>query len=514
MKRKAPCMLMILDGWGINPNQEGNAVKQANTPNLDALFASCPHTELECSGEAVGLPHGIMGNSEVGHLNIGAGRIVYQDLLRIDMAVKDRSIFENKAFNSVMSKVKAKDAALHLMGLVSDGRVHSSLEHLFALIDMAEEKGVTRVYVHAILDGRDTPPESGAGYLKKLKGYLANKRNTHIATVCGRYFAMDRDTRWDRVEKAYKLYTEGAGTRENDAVEAVMNSYKRGETDEFVSPVMLSQPDGIPEGTIKDNDGIIFFNFRADRTREITNAFIGKEFDFFNREVILDLSEFVCMTEYAENFDLPVAFLPVHLDDILGAVLSRENFLQLRIAETEKYAHVTYFFNGGEEEPFPGEDRCLVPSPRDINTYDEKPEMSAYDVKNEVISRLDSDKYDFIALNFANMDMVGHTGIMEAAIQAVETVDTCVGEIVDKIKSKSGTLLITADHGNSEKMIDENGILYTAHTTNNVPLILVNYDKSGIMLQPGKLGDIAPTILHIMSIAKPELMTGTSLISG
>ncbi len=514
MKRKAPCMLMILDGWGINFNQEGNAVKQANTPNLDALFASCPHTELKCAGEAVGLPSGIMGNSEVGHLNIGAGRIVYQDLLRINMAVKDRSIFENKAFNSVMSKVKAKDAALHLMGLISDGGVHSSLEHLFALVDMAEEKGLNRVYIHAILDGRDTPPESGAGYLKKLMDYLGNKKNTHIATVCGRYFAMDRDTRWDRVEKAYKLYTKGEGTRENDAVEAVLNAYKRGETDEFVCPVMLSQPDGIPEGIIKDNDGIIFFNFRADRTREITKAFIEEEFDFFNRDVMLDLSEFVCITEYDEKFDLPVAFQPIHLDDIFAAVLSRENFSQLRIAETEKYAHVTYFFNGGEEEPFPLEDRCLVPSPRDINTYDEKPEMSAYDVKNEVISRLDSDKYDFIALNFANMDMVGHTGIMDAAIQAVEVVDTCVGEIVEKIKSKSGTLLITADHGNSEKMLDENGNPHTAHTTNNVPLILVNYDKQDITLQTGKLGDIAPTILQIMGIEKPELMTGTSLISG
>jgi len=511
MKQKAPCMLMILDGWGINSNKEGNAVKQANMPVLDSLFASCPHTELKCSGEAVGLPHGIMGNSEVGHLNIGAGRIVYQDLLRIDMAVKDKSIFENQAFNSIMKSVKEKDATLHLMGLLSDGGVHSTLTHLFALIDMAEEKGVS-TYVHAILDGRDTPPESGAGYVKTLADYLANKQNARIATICGRYYAMDRDTRWDRVEKAYKLYTEGEGTLCDDAVSAVRSAYKRGETDEFVKPILLSQPDTIPDGIVKDNDGIIFFNFRADRAREITTAFTGKEFDSFRRNVCPALSEFVCMTEYDEKFHLPVAFSPVHLDDILGEVLSRENFTQLRIAETEKYAHVTYFFNGGEEEPFPGEDRCLVPSPRDINTYDEKPEMSAFLVKDEVVKRLDSDKYDFIALNFANMDMVGHTGIMDAAIQAVEAVDSCVGEIVEKIKSKSGTLLITADHGNSEKMMDENGNPHTAHTTNNVPLLLVNYGRQGTALKPGKLGDIAPTILRIMGIEKPELMTGVSLI--
>jgi len=323
---------------------------------------------------------------------------------------------------------------------------------------------------------------------------------------------MDRDTRWDRVEKAYKLYTEGDGTLENNAVEAVRSAYKRGETDEFVKPILLSQPDNIPEGTVKDNDGIIFFNFRADRVREITTAFTGKEFDSFKRNACPALSEFVCMTEYDEKFHLPVAFSPVHLDDILGEVLSRENLTQIRIAETEKYAHVTYFFNGGEEEPFPGEDRCLVPSPRDINTYDEKPEMSAYLVKDEVIKRLDSDKYDFVALNFANMDMVGHTGIMDAAIQAAEAVDTCVGEIVEKIKSKSGILLITADHGNSEKMMDEKGNPHTAHTTNNVPLLLVNYGKQGVALKPGKLGDIAPTILRIMGIEKPDLMTGVSLI--
>jgi 2,3-bisphosphoglycerate-independent phosphoglycerate mutase len=511
MKQKVPCMLMILDGWGINSKKEGNAVKQANMPVLDALLAECPHTELQCSGEEVGLPHGIMGNSEVGHLNIGAGRIVYQDLLRIDMAIKDKSIFENKAFNSVMKSVKEKDAALHLMGLVSDGGVHSTLTHLFALIDMAEEKGVS-TYVHAILDGRDTPPESGADYLKTLTDYIETKKNTRIASVCGRYYAMDRDTRWDRVEKAYKLYTEGEGTLHDDAVSAVRSAYKRGETDEFVTPILISQPDNIPDGTVKDNDGIIFFNFRADRAREITTAFTQKEFDSFKRNVCPVLSEFVCMTEYDEKFTLPVAFDSEHLDDILGEVLSRENFTQLRIAETEKYAHVTYFFNGGEEEPFPGEDRCLVPSPREINTYDEKPEMSAFIVKDEVIKRLDSDKYDFIVLNFANMDMVGHTGIIDAAIQAVETVDTCVGEIVDKIKSKSGTILITADHGNSEKMLDENGNPHTAHTTNKVPLLLVNYDKPDAALKPGKLGDIAPTILHIMGIEKPELMTGVSLI--
>jgi len=512
MKQNAPCMLIILDGWGINSSKEGNAVKQANMPVLDALFAGCPHTELECSGEAVGLPHGVMGNSEVGHLNIGAGRIVYQDLLRIDMAVKDKSFFENRAFTSAMNRVRDNNAALHLMGLLSDGGVHSSIDHLFALVDMAEERGVARIYVHAVLDGRDTPPQSGAGYLKTLNDYLDNKNNTHIATVCGRFYAMDRDTRWDRVEKAYQLYTEGKGAAEANAVDAVNSAYQRGETDEFVKPIYISQPEHIPEGIVKDNDSVIFFNFRADRAREITTAFTAGDFSFFNRDVHPDISEFVCMTEYDEKFDLPVAFPSVHLEDILGAVLSREGYTQLRIAETEKYAHVTYFFNGGEEKPFPGEDRCLIPSPREVNTYDEKPEMSASLVKDEVLSRLDSDTYDFIVLNFANMDMVGHTGIMDAAIKAVEAVDTCVGEIVEKIKSKSGTLLITADHGNSEKMVDDNGNPHTAHTTNKVPLILVNYDRHDAALKPGKLGDIAPTILHIMGIEKPDLMTGGSLI--
>lgn len=506
-------MLMILDGWGINSETNGNAVRQAQTPNLDALFASYPHTELVCSGEAVGLPAGIMGNSEVGHLNIGAGRIVYQDLLRIDMAIQDGSFFENRALQAVMSVTRSSGAALHLMGLVSDGGVHSSLEHLLALIDMAEARGPERIYVHAILDGRDTPPDSGAGYLRTLEEYLKNKPHTHVATVCGRFYAMDRDTRWDRVEKAYRLYTEGEGARETDPVEAVLNAYKRGETDEFVRPIRLAMPSGMPEGTIADKDGMIFFNFRADRAREITRAFTANAFDFFDRRVHPQLSDFVCMTAYDETFNLPTAFPPVHLNDILGEVLSREKLSQLRIAETEKYAHVTYFFNGGEEAPFPGEDRCLVPSPRNINTYDEKPEMSAFSVKDEVLARLDSGKYDFIALNFANMDMVGHTGIMEAAVSAVEAVDKCVGEIVEKIKSISGTLLVTADHGNSEKMLDENGHVHTAHTTNMVPLILVNDDAQDVQLTTGKLGDIAPTILHIMGIDQPDLMTGMSLIA-
>lgn len=509
------CMLMILDGWGLDEPGETNAVSVAETPFLDLLMADYPATQIACAGEAVGLPEGIMGNSEVGHLNLGAGRVVYQVLLRIDLAIKDGSFFDNEALNGVMEKVKENRSALHLMGLVSDAGVHSQLPHLFALIDMAAEKGISRVYIHPILDGRDTPPDSGVSYIDQLQRYISGKTGVQIASICGRFYAMDRDTRWDRTEKAYKLYTEAAGIFEADPAAAVKNAYARGETDEFVTPVVITDNTGAPRTTVKDNDGIIFFNFRPDRARQITRAFTESEFKEFDRNVTPALCGYVCMAQYDENFTLPVAFPPVHLDQILGEVVSYQGFTQLRIAETEKYAHVTYFFNGGEETPFANEDRHLVPSPREVNTYDEKPEMSAYEVADQVVSYLMMEKYDLIVLNFANLDMVGHTGVMEAAVAACEAVDRCAEKVVTTALDKNAVVLVTADHGNAEKMMDENGQMHTAHTLNPVPFILVSNDDSYLRnatLRPGVLGDIAPTILEIMEIDKPEKMTGKSLI--
>lgn len=512
MSNKRFCMLMILDGWGINSAREGNAVFIAKTPFLDRLMEEYPHTRLLCSGEAVGLPSGIMGNSEVGHLNIGAGRIVYQYLLRIDTAIKDGAFSKNHVLNSIISKIKANNSALHLMGLVSDGGVHSQLNHLFALMDMAREKGLKNVYIHGILDGRDTPPDSGAKYIKQLQEHIRTNDFGTIATLCGRFYVMDRDNRWERIEKAFRLYTQGEGTRENDPVEAVKKAYMQDETDEFVSPIVIVSEDEKPLGTIRDGDGVIFFNFRADRAREITRAFTDPAFEFFKRELLPKLCDFACMTQYDEKFTLPAAFPPVYLKEILGETISKQGLKQLRIAETEKYAHVTYFFNGGEEKPFPLEDRCLIPSPREVPTYDLKPEMSALPVTKEVIARIESKKYDLIVLNFANMDMVGHTGILDAAVKACEIVDECIENIVNKVKAHGGIVLITADHGNAEKMIDKVGKAYTAHTTNPVPFILIDDMQKRVNLRTGILGDIAPTILHVMDIDKPEPMTGRSLI--
>jgi len=506
------CMLMILDGWGINPDDYGNAFVQANTPCLDMLGHEYPSTNLKCSGKDVGLPEGIMGNSEVGHLNIGAGRIVYQDLLRIDMSISDGSFFENEAFTSVMSKVKEKKSSLHLMGLISDGGVHSQLAHLFSLIDMADQNGLENVYIHVILDGRDTPPDSGKAYVSSLEEYIEKKGLGQIASICGRFYAMDRDTRWERTQKAYELYVSGKGEIANDPVTAIKKSYENDIYDEFVKPVILADENNEPLTTVKDNDGIIFFNFRSDRARQITRAFTVTDFDLFERKSVPSLSDYVCMTNYDESFTLPVAFGPERLSGILGEVINKEGLKQLRIAETEKYAHVTYFFNGGEEKPFSLEDRCLIPSPRDIATYDLKPEMSAFKVTEEVISHIKEDKYSLIILNFANMDMVGHTGVLEAAIKACEAVDTCVNDIYSEIKKIGGTLMVTADHGNSEKMFDADGEPFTAHTLNRVPFVLVDDRKKDVTLKKGKLGDIAPTILDIMGIEKDEQMTGESLI--
>ena len=512
MNRPKPCVLMILDGWGINPAEKDNAVALARTPGLDKLKSKYPHTRLLCSGDAVGLPPGIMGNSEVGHLNIGAGRVVYQDLLRINHAIEDGTFFENASLAAAMDTVAAQNAALHLMGLVSDGGVHSQLTHLTALLDMARRRGLDRVYVHAILDGRDTPPESGAGYIRALQNHIQSINCGVIATVCGRFYAMDRDTRWDRVEQAYRLYTEGLGSVEKDPVAAVEQAYARGETDEFIKPVVMADDKGAPLAVIKDNDGLIFFNFRADRAREITRAFTEDTFDGFSREKYPQLCDFVSMTLYDEGFSLPMAFGPVHLDNILGEVLSRAGLHQLRIAETEKYAHVTYFFNGGEEQAFANEDRCLIPSPRSVSTYDQKPEMSAYAVADELLARLDSDRYDFVAVNFANMDMVGHTGILDAAIRACEVVDDCVARVVARIRDKGGAAIIIADHGNAEQMVDKDGHPHTAHTLNQVPCILVDDSRKNARLKPGRLCDVAPTILAILGLDQPVEMTGESLV--
>ena len=507
-----PCLLIILDGWGINPQDKGNAVRMAATPFLDSLLRAYPVTRLQCSGEAVGLPRGIMGNSEVGHLNIGAGRIVFQDLLRIDNAIADESFFRNEALNHAVHVVRENGTDLHLIGLVSDGGVHSQIHHLFALLDFARTNQVSRTFVHALLDGRDTPPRSADGYLCDLNEHISRHSYGAVASVCGRYYAMDRDTRWERIEKAYRLFVDGQGRPAAEPVEGIRQAYEMGQTDEFVKPIAIVDQNSRPLATLKEDDGVIFFNFRADRAREITRALTDEQFSAFERRRHPQLGAYVCMTQYDEDYALPVAFPPVHLKRILGEVISDKGARQLRIAETEKYAHVTYFFNGGEEKPFPLEERCLVPSPRDVSTYDRKPEMSAREVTAEVLSRLESNLFDLIVLNFANMDMVGHTGVLEAAIKACETVDRCVQQIVERCRQIGGVALITADHGNSEKMIDEQGGAHTAHTVHPVPFVLVDDNRRQVQLGEGKLSDIAPTILEIMGIEKPKEMTGSSLI--
>jgi len=506
------CMLIILDGWGLDAASDRNAVSLARTPCLDRLFRQYPHTRLTCCGKAVGLPEGIMGNSEVGHLNIGAGRVVYQDLLRIDRAITDGSFAANETINRLIAGVKAGGGRLHLMGLVSDGGVHSQLSHLLSLVDLAAAKGVAQTCIHAILDGRDTAPDSGAGFLARLQGHLDAGSSAVIASVCGRYYAMDRDNRWDRIERAYRLYTEGVGRPTADPLQAVTEAYRQEETDEFVKPVVITDGSGRPLGTISDGDGVIFFNFRADRAREITRSLTDPDFTSFARPIVPKLAGYACMTQYDEKFGLPVAFPPQHLDGILGEAVSQRGLRQLRIAETEKYAHVTYFFNGGEEQPFDNEDRCLIPSPKEVATYDLKPEMSALQVTQEVLKRIRSGLYHLIVLNFANMDMVGHTGVLSAAIAACETVDHCVAQIVEELQQRGKAVLITADHGNAEKMTTSGGRIHTAHTTNPVPLILVDDARREALLRGGILGDIAPTILEIMGIAQPRQMTGRSLL--
>jgi len=505
-----PTLLMILDGFGYNPNKEGNAIAAANIPNINALLSAYPHTLLGTSGMDVGLPVGQMGNSEVGHLNIGAGRIVYQEFTRITKAIKDKDFFKNKVLVTTMEKVKNENKALHLFGLLSDGGVHSHNTHLYALLEMSKHLGLKKVYIHAFLDGRDVPPKSAIGYIKELEYNIKKIGIGEIASISGRYYAMDRDKRWERVSLAYDAIACGEGTKAQTAEEAVINSYNKNESDEFVTPTVIIK-DGVPICTVSSNDAIIMFNFRPDRAREITRAFVDTEFDGFKKRDGHIPVSYVCMTQYdAEMPNVDVAFPPQTLENTLGQYISSLGLKQLRIAETEKYAHVTFFFNGGIEAPNVNEDRILIPSPK-IATYDLKPEMSAFEVTDRLLQEINRDYYDLIIINYANADMVGHTGIMEAAIQAIEAVDTCIGRVYNAVKEKNGTLIITADHGNADSMLDDNGSTVTAHSLNKVPFILVS--EESFELSEGILADVAPTVLDIMGLEIPEEMTGKSLIA-
>ena len=505
MIKKRPVLLMILDGFGLSEKKEGNAIAAAKKPNIDRLFSTYPHSTLQASGMSVGLPVGQMGNSEVGHLNIGAGRIVYQDLTRITKSIKDGDFFNNPILIDAIENVKTKGSSLHLMGLLSDGGVHSHNTHLYALLKLAKKHGIRNVFIHAFLDGRDVPPKSALSYIADAEKRM-KELGGEFATISGRYFAMDRDKRWDRVEKAYDVMT-GIGETAQSARQAVEKAYERGENDEFVTPTIILK-NNEPVSVISNKDSVIFFNFRSDRAREITRAFIDDDFNGFKRK-IFPHTHFVCLTQYDETFKVPVAFPPDSLKNILADILSHHNLKQLRIAETEKYAHVTFFFNGGRETPVVGEERILVPSPK-VATYDHKPEMSAYPVTDEVIKAVSSGKFDIIILNYANLDMVGHTGIFEAAVKAIEAVDKCVGKVFEAVSSAGGLLILTADHGNAEQMLDETGGIHTAHTCDPVPFLFCN---TGVKLRDGILADIAPTLLEVLGIEKSEEMTGTSLIS-
>lgn len=510
---KKPVMLVIMDGWGVREDSNGNALARARTPNFHRLLERYPHTTLEASGEAVGLPAGQMGNSEVGHLNIGAGRVVYQELTRITKAVRDGSFFANPAFNAAIQSAKEGDGALHLMGLLSDGGVHSHIEHLFALLELAARSGLARVFIHAFLDGRDVPPANAGEYIRATEEKCRELGLGRIATVMGRYYAMDRDRRWDRTEKAYRAMVLGEGERASTAGEAVRQSYQKEVTDEFVIPTVVITEGDRPVGVVRPGDAVIFYNFRADRARQITRAFVEEGFAGFDRPGGKLGVYFVCMTQYDVTIPAPVAFPPEELTNTLGEVLAAHGLKQLRIAETEKYAHVTFFFNGGVEEPNQGEDRILIPSPK-VATYDLQPEMSAVKVTDTVVEKIRGRAYDVIILNFANPDMVGHTGLMDAAIKAVETVDSCLGRIVAAMAETGGSLLVTADHGNVEQMVDpETGEPHTAHTSGRVPFILVDEAyREAKLREGGSLQDIAPTILYLLGIAKPPEMTGENLI--
>ena len=503
---KKPVLLMILDGWGIAPASSSNAATLARTPNLDAYFANYPHTQLEASGLEVGLPAGQIGNSEVGHLNIGSGRIIYQSLTRISKSIADGDFFTNPVLVKVMNEVKASGKALHLLGLLSDGGVHSHITHIIALLEMAQKHGLTKVYVHAFLDGRDVPPQSALTYVEQLEAAMDKIGVGKIATVSGRYYAMDRDKRWERLAKAYATVVQGEGPKAVSATAGIQASYEAGVTDEFVVPFTIEGVDG----RISAGDGVIFANFRPDRAREITRAIIDEEFPYFERPASARPVHFACMAQYDVTIAAPVAYPPESIDDTLGQVLAQRGLRQLRIAETEKYAHVTFFFNGGVEEPNQNEERILIPSPK-VATYDLQPEMSAEEVTQALLAELDKDKFDVVILNFANPDMVGHTGVLEAAIKAMEKVDNCVGRVVERVLALDGSVCICADHGNLEKMAEPDGEPNTAHTTNPVPFLLISKEKHE--LHQGILADIAPTMLELLHIPQPKAMTGKSLIN-
>ncbi len=510
-EKKKPVVLMILDGYGLSDIEEGNAVKMAKTPVVDALMEKCPFVEGHASGLDVGLPDGQMGNSEVGHTNIGAGRIVYQELTRITKEIEDGTFYENPGLMAAVENCKKNDSALHLWGLVSDGGVHSHNTHLYALLELAKRNGLKKVYVHCFLDGRDTPPTAGAGYVQELVDKMNEIGVGEIGVISGRYYAMDRDNRWDRIEKAYRALTLGEGVKGTDPVQAIRDSYANGVTDEFMLPTVIEK-DGKPVATVQDKDSVIYFNFRPDRGREMTRTFCADEFDYFDRGKKYDLT-YVCFTEY--DITIPnkiIAFEKVNLTNTFGEYLAAHGKTQARIAETEKYAHVTFFFNGGVEKPNEGEDRFLVNSPK-VATYDLQPEMSAPEVCDRLCDAIESGKYDAIICNFANPDMVGHTGVIPAVIKAVETVDACVARAVKSLIKADGVAFICADHGNAEKLIDyETGQPFTAHTTNPVPFILVNDKQGRHLAEGGRLCDIVPTMLELMGMEQPAEMTGHSLL--
>jgi 2,3-bisphosphoglycerate-independent phosphoglycerate mutase len=508
--------MIIRDGWGYNPNPKEdayNAIKQAKVPVDTMLMNEYPNCLIRTYGQDVGLPEGTMGNSEVGHQNIGAGRVVYQDSVRITLAIREGDFFENKVLLSAIRSAKQKNAKLHLLGLCSDIGVHSLLEHLYGLLELSRRQGLPKVYLHAFTDGRDSPPTSGAGYLKEIEAKMKEIGVGKVASVMGRFYGMDRDKRWERVQEAYECITQGIGSKSPSVEKAIQDSYAKNETDEFIKPVNITGPDGKPLALIEDGDSVIFFNFRGDRPRELTRAFVDSDFAGFKRAVHPHV-HYVCMTDYDASIRAPAAFPPIReMPNIAGEYFSRLGLRQFRCAETEKYAHVTFFFNGGREEPFEGEERQIVPSPK-VKTYDLKPEMSANEVCQVILDKLDSDRFDVMICNFANPDMVGHTGILQAAVRAAETVDTCVGRLVQKIKEKGGSAVILADHGNFEKMWDfENNMPHTAHTVGDVPLIVVDEAfKHRQMASGGRLADVVPTFLEVMGLPKPKEMTGHSLL--
>lgn len=509
---KKPTVLMILDGYGLNDRKDGNAVAEAKTPVMDRLMAEYPFVKGNASGMAVGLPEGQMGNSEVGHLNMGAGRIVYQELTRITKEIQDGTFFENPALLKAVENCKKNDSALHMFGLLSDGGVHSHNTHLYGLLELAKRNGLSKVYVHCFLDGRDTPPASGKGYAEDLEAEMKKIGVGKIASVTGRYYAMDRDNNYDRVKMAYDALTKGEGLTAEGGPAGIQASYDRGETDEFVKPTVVLT-DGAPTALIKDGDSVIFFNFRPDRAREITRSFCDDDFKGFDRGNRLNLT-YVCFSDYDPTIpNKEIAFHKISVTNTFGEWLAANHMKQARIAETEKYAHVTFFFNGGVEEPNEGEDRILVNSPKDVATYDLKPQMSAYEVCDKLVEAIKSGKYDVIIINFANPDMVGHTGVEAAAIKAVEAVDECVGRAVEAIKEVDGQMFICADHGNAEQLVDyETGAPFTAHTTNPVPFIIVNVDPAYTLRENGCLADIVPTMIEMMGMKQPEEMTGKSLL--